>query len=300
MIKLSTKVDAAVLPVQITPEDKLMVLGSCFADNIGSKLAEGEFDVCVNPFGTLYNPVSIANAVARLGAAAKGLAEEGGSCDGGRGCQAAFGPEDCVEMGAGAGLICSWWHHTRFARPTAEEFLENANASLLEAAAFWKDCNKVIITLGTAMVWKLLASGEVVANCLKRPAAEFSHEMLSVAQAGAVLERILKANPGKEFIFTVSPIRHLGGGAHENTLSKATLQLALQQIGGSAYFPAYEIQLDELRDYRFYADDLVHPAPAAIEIIWERFLEAAVPAAWHERIRQNEKAARRSAHRPIR
>ncbi len=282
MIKLSTKVDAAVLPVQITPEDKLMVLGSCFADNIGSKLAEGGFDVCVNPFGTLYNPVSIANAVARLGA------------------EAAFGPEDCVEMGAGAGLICSWWHHTRFARPTAEEFVENANASLLEAAAFWKDCNKVIITLGTAMVWKLLASGEVVANCLKRPAAEFSHEMLSVAQAGAVLERIVKANPGKEFIFTVSPIRHLGGGAHENTLSKATLQLALQQIGGSAYFPAYEILLDELRDYRFYADDLVHPAPAAIEIIWERFLEAAVPAAWHERIRQNEKAARRSAHRPIR
>lgn len=282
MIKLSTKVDAAVLPVQITPEDKVMVLGSCFADNIGSKLADGGFDVCVNPFGTLYNPVSIANAVARLGA------------------EAAFGPEDCVEMGAGAGLICSWWHHTRFARPTAEEFLENANASLLEAAAFWKDCNKVIITLGTAMVWKLLASGEVVANCLKRPAAEFSHEMLSVSQAGAVLERILKANPDKKFIFTVSPIRHLGGGAHENTLSKATLQLALQHIGGSAYFPAYEILLDELRDYRFYADDLVHPAPAAIEIIWERFLEAAVPAVWHERIRQNEKAARRSAHHPIR
>ena len=299
MIKLSTKVDAAVLPVQITPEDKLMVLGSCFADNIGSKLAEGGFDVCVNPFGTLYNPVSIANAVARLGA------------------EAAFGPEDCVEMGAGAGLICSWWHHTRFARPTAEEFLENANASLAEAAAFWKGCNKVIITLGTAMVWKLLASGEVVANCLKRPAAEFSHEMLSVAQAGAVLERIVKANPGKEFIFTVSPIRHLGGGAHENTLSKATLQLALQHAAGGAapadgsaaapatsgrcaYFPAYEILLDELRDYRFYADDLVHPAPAAIEIIWERFLEAAVPAVWHERIRQNEKAARRSAHRPIR
>ena len=320
MIKLSTKVDVAALPVQICPEDRVMVLGSCFADNIGAKLADGGFNVCVNPFGTLYNPVSIANAVARLGAAAKGFDADGESGS----CPAAFGPEDCVEMGAGAGLICSWWHHTRFARPTADEFLEVANASLAEAAAFWKDCNKVIISLGTAMVWKLLSSGEVVANCLKRPDAEFSHEMLSVAQAGAVLQRILKANPGKEFIFTVSPIRHLGNGAHENTLSKATLQLALQRIcapaaplggqdaweagpetwpakgGRISYFPAYEILLDELRDYRFYADDLVHPAPAAIEIIWERFLEAAVPAAWHERIRQNEKAARRSAHRPIR
>ena len=279
MLKLATQVENKALSVQISPDDKIMVLGSCFADNIGEKLAAGGFDVCVNPFGTLYNPVSVANSIARLGAGAE------------------FGPADCVEMGAGAGLICSWWHHTRFARPTAEEFLANANAALNSAAGFWKSCNKVIITLGTAMVWKLVGSGEVVSNCLKRPSAEFSHEMLSVAQVGAVLQRIVKANPGKEFIFTVSPIRHLGEGAHLNTVSKATLHLALKELD-VAYFPAYEIVLDELRDYRFYSDDLVHPSAAAIEIIWERFLEAAVPARFHEQIRLNEKAARRTAHRP--
>ena len=280
MLKLATQVENKALSVQISPDDKIMVLGSCFADNIGEKLAAGGFDVCVNPFGTLYNPVSVANSIARLGAGAE------------------FGPADCVEMGAGAGLICSWWHHTRFARPTAEEFLANANAALNSAAGFWKSCNKVIITLGTAMVWKLVGSGEVVSNCLKRPSAEFSHEMLSVAQVGAVLQRIVKANPGKEFIFTVSPIRHLGEGAHLNTLSKSTLHIALKEMD-VAYFPAYEIMLDELRDYRFYAEDLVHPSPTAVELIWQRFLDAAVPARYHEQIRAAEKATRIASHRSI-
>ena len=285
MLKLVTLVETAALPVQICPEDRIMVLGSCFADSIGEKLVTGGFDVCVNPFGTLYNPVSVANSIARLGAGAE------------------FGPEDCVQMGAGAGLVCSWWHHTRFARPSAEEFLADANASFRQAAEFWKSCNKVIITLGTAMVWKLESNGEVVSNCLKRPAAEFSHEMLSIAQTAAVLQRLVKANPGKEFIFTVSPIRHLGEGAHLNTLSKATLHLALQQIGNDghlAYFPAYEIVLDELRDYRFYAEDLVHPSPTAVELIWQRFLDAAVPRQYHEAIHNAEKAARRAAHRSLR
>ncbi|MBO4595520.1 MAG: GSCFA domain-containing protein [Bacteroidales bacterium] len=286
MLKLVTQVDAGLLPVQICPEDRIMVLGSCFADSIGAKLQAGGFDVCVNPFGTLYNPVSVANSLARLGA------------------DASFGPEDCVEMGAGAGLICSWWHHTRFAKPTAEEFLAEANAALHSAAEFWKGCNKVLITLGTAMVWKLAGSGEVVSNCLKRPAAEFSHEMLGVAQTAAILERMVAANPGKEFIFTVSPIRHLGEGAHRNTLSKSTLHLALQEIADRVgndvgYFPAYEIVLDELRDYRFYADDLVHPSATAVELIWQRFLDAAVPARWHEQIRAAEKASRIASHRSI-
>ena len=130
-------------------------------------------------------------------------------------------------MGAGAGRVCSFSHHTSFAKPTAEEFLSGANASLSEAAAFWKSANKVLITLGTAQVWKLVESGEVVSNCLKRPAAEFSHEMLGVQQVSLLLQMLIQNNPDKEFIFTVSPIRHLGEGVHVNTLSKATLQLAL-------------------------------------------------------------------------
>ena len=281
MIKLSTPVLSPALPVQISLSDRITVLGSCFADSIGRRLSAAGFDVCVNPFGTLYNPVSICNSVARLGSALP------------------FTEADCVEMGAGAGLVCSFAHHTSFARPSSEEFLSAANASLKEAAEFWKGSNKVLVTLGTAMVWKRTDSGEVVTNCLKRPSEEFSHEMLGLEQTTALLQMLLRSNPDKEFIFTVSPIRHLGDGAHLNTISKATLQLAVQR-SGACYFPAYEILLDELRDYRFYADDLCHPSSLAEEIIWQRFLGSAVVPGDISQAALNEKAARQKAHRSIR
>lgn len=280
MIKIYTPVSVNSLPVQFSLDDKITVLGSCFADSMGARLAAAGFSVCVNPFGTLYNPVSVYNSAARL---------SGG---------VPFTEKDCVEMGAGAGLVCSFSHHTSFAKPTAEEFLRGANASLAEASAFWKDSDKVIVTLGTAMVWKLAESGEVVSNCLKRPAAEFSHEMLSTEQVSAMLSLLVRANPGKEFLFTVSPIRHMSGGAQLNTLSKSTLHLALARLD-LPYFPAYEILLDELRDYRFYAEDLCHPSKLAEDIIWERFLESAVPERELPRIRLNEKASRAAAHRPL-
>lgn len=287
MIKLSTPVLMPQLPVQLSLADRIMVLGSCFADSMGSRLSAAGFDVCVNPFGTLYNPVSICNSVARLASGRP------------------FAATDCVEMGAGAGLVCSWSHHTSFARPTAEEFLSVANSALEEAAAFWKTANKVLITLGSAMVWKLVEGGEVVSNCLKRPSAEFSHEMLGVQQIAVLLKMLVEGNPGKEFIFTVSPIRHLGDGAHANTLSKATLHLALARVmeqlsGAACYFPAYEILLDELRDYRYFAEDLVHPSRVAEDIIWERFVAAAVVSGDQSQTALNEKAARQSAHRPLR
>lgn len=281
MIKLSTPVLMPQLPVQFSLADRIMVLGSCFADSMGSRLSAAGFNVCVNPFGTLYNPVSICNSVARLASGRP------------------FAATDCVEMGAGAELVCSWSHHTSFARPTPEEFLSVANSALEEASAFWKTANKVLITLGTAMVWKLVSSGDVVSNCLKRPAAEFSHEMLGVQQVGMLLQMLVANNPDKEFIFTVSPIRHLGDGAHANTLSKATLHLALGRLP-VCYFPAYEILLDELRDYRYFAEDLVHPSRVAEDIIWERFVAAAVVPGDQSQIALNEKAARQSAHRPIR
>lgn len=281
MIKLSTPVITTSLPVQLSLGDSIMVLGSCFADSIGSRLSAAGFNVCVNPFGTLYNPVSICNSVARLASGQP------------------FTAANCVEMGAGAGLVCSWSHHTSFARPTAEEFLQHANDSLAKASEFWKSANKVLITLGTAMVWKLVSSGDVVSNCLKRPAAEFSHEMLGVQQVGMLLQMLVEGNPDKEFIFTVSPIRHLGDGAHANTLSKATLHLALGRLP-VCYFPAYEILLDELRDYRYFAEDLVHPSKLAEDIIWERFVAAAVVPGDRSQLALNEKAARHSAHRPLR
>ena len=241
----------------MTKDDKISILGSCFANSIGERLIADGFDVCLNPFGTLYNPISIANSIARLDSAIP------------------FRPEECVEMGANAGKICSWWHHTSFARVDAQDFLSNANASLAKASAAWRESNVAIITLGTARVWKLVSNGEVVSNCLKRPSREFSHEMLSVGQVSAVLGSIVRKHPEKEFIFTVSPIRHMGEGAHLNPISKATLHVALESVLGdrASYFPAYEILIDELRDYRYYAADGSHPSEEAVGIICERFMQ---------------------------
>lgn len=272
-MNLSTAVSTADFTGSVSLEDKIMILGSCFADNIGAKMADAGFDVCINPFGTLYNPASVWNAVARLDSAEP------------------FTEEECEPMGAGAGLICSFSHHTSFARPTAAEFLDNANSRLAQASVFWKECNKLIITFGTAMVWR--HGGEVVSNCLKRPGNEFTHEMLDLAEIMDCIGCI--ESMGKECIFTVSPIRHLSQGAHINTLSKSLLHIALSD-SGAVYFPAYEILLDELRDYRFFAEDMCHPSSTAIQYIWERFVGSAVPENERVRLLENEKASRRQKH----
>lgn len=254
------------MEASVSHNDKVMLLGSCFADEIGKKMLSAGFDAMINPFGPLYNPASIAASAARL--------------DSGQ----AFTNDDCIEMGAGAGKICSFSHYTKFARQTAEEFLQNANNSLAEASEFWHSCNKVIITLGTAYVWEHKDFG-IVSNCLKRNNKEFRHYRLGVEQCAGLLADIIEKHPDKEFIFTVSPIRHLSQGAHENTLSKATLHLAIEQAfakitnsgqgscPNAVYFPAWEIMMDELRDYSFYAEDKMHPNDTAVETIWKRFID---------------------------
>ena len=280
-MKLFTRVEPGTSTVEISYNDNVFVLGSCFADSVGMRLLNSGFNVCVNPFGTLYNPLSIAKAIDRL--------------DSGK----PFTKDECVRMGAGADLVCSFSHHTSFARADEADFLTGANASLQEAALRWKTCNKVIISLGT--VWCYFHDGEVVSNCLKRPQAEFERKALSLAQTSAALRGIIESNPGKEFIFTVSPIRHLADGAHANQLSKSTLLLAVQDVlgPGREYFPAYEIIMDELRDYRFYAEDLSHPSHVAEEYIWENFISFAVPEDQRARITENLKAWKRSQHRPL-
>ena len=285
-MKLQTLVPILPLPVTLSLQDKVTVLGSCFADAVGSRLAEWGWDASVNPFGTLFNPVSVCNSAARLDSGIP------------------FTEADCVEMGAGAGRIGSFSHHTSFARPTSEAFLANANAVLEVASARWKASNRVLITLGTAWVYRHKESGEVVANCLKRPAGEFSRECLSVPQVTALLTSLVKRHAEKSFIFTVSPIRHLQDGAHANQLSKATLLLALEAVCAAfpertAYFPAYEIVLDELRDYRFYAEDMLHPSAQAEDYIFERFIDAVLPPAQRSDLEARRKALLASRHRPL-
>lgn len=286
MMKWQTPVAEGKCPVPLRAGDEIMVLGSCFADETGRRLAECGLDVCVNPFGTLYNPVSVCNSISRLQ------------------CGVPFTRDDCVEMGAGAGLVCSFSHHTSFARPTPEAFLEHANAALETASARWKSASKVLITLGTAWCWRHLPEGEIVSNCLKRPAGEFSRERLTVPQTAALLKSLVQRYPDKFFVFTVSPIRHLSDGAHGNQVSKSILLLALEEVCAAfpdrtVYFPAYEILLDELRDYRFYAEDMVHPSLQAAEYVFGKFLSFAFPDEERSRLEERRKAFKGSQHRPM-
>ena len=286
MLKLQTPVETCKSKVSISQNDRIFILGSCFADNIGQKMADLGFDACVNPFGTIYNPVSVSNCIARL---SSGIP---------------FSKDECVPMGAGAGLVCSFSHHTSFARRTEEEFLKVANASLEEASRRWNAATKVIITLGTAWIYEYSRTGETVSNCLKIDAKEFTRRRLSVRETSLPLMNMLARHPDKEFIFTVSPIRHLKDGAHGNQLSKGTLLLALEEVMAKFpercdYFPAYEIVLDELRDYRFYAPDMIHPSAQAVDYIWSRFVDFAVPKQEFGELKKGRQEWLRAQHRPI-
>lgn len=277
-MKLQTPVADSPCKVGISYKDRILMLGSCFSDNIGKQLSDFGFDVSVNPFGTLYNPESILSAVRRL------LSRE------------QFTQEDCEEIGAGDMRTCSFSHHTSHARATREEFLSDANLSLEEAADFFKDCNKIIITLGTSWCYRHIERDMIVSNCLKHPAREYTREFLAADRTAAILHEIMsicnssKGIRPKEFIFTVSPIRHFKDGAHGNQISKASLLLGIETAVQAAeaaglpsadYFPAYEIMMDELRDYRFYAEDMCHPTRQAVDYIRERFLNWALPQEEH-------------------
>ena len=281
MLKLFTEVPVPDFSRKIGFDEEVMVLGSCFADSMGERLLREGYNALVNPFGTLYNPYSIEAAIRRLDSGTP------------------FRAEDCVEMGSGAGNICSFSHHTSFARKTAGEFLENANERLLEASRFWKETSAVIVNYDTAFVWSRDALP--VANCLKRPAGEFTRRRITVEECARLCSALTAGHPDKHFIFSISPIRHPGAdGAHESTLSKATLQLALDEVLRQApnaeYFPSYEILMDELRDYRFYAADLLHPSETAMDLIWEKFCTAALHPEDEQRRKENEKQWRRSQH----
>lgn len=285
-LKLQTPVETGRSKVGVSLNDKIVILGSCFADNMGQKMVDLGFDVCLNPFGTLYNPVSVCNSVARL---TSGIP---------------FSKDECVQMGAGAGLVCSFSHHTSFARRTEDEFLQVANASLKEASLRWKAASKVIITLGTAWIYEYLRSGETVSNCLKIDAKEFSRRRLSVRETATLLMNMIARHPEKEFMFTVSPIRHFKDGAHGNQISKSTLLLALDEVLAKfpercEYFPAYEIVLDELRDYRFYAADMIHPSDQAVDYLWSRFVRFAIPESELPALDARRRELLRAQHRPI-
>ena len=254
----STKVNIPISSCKIRHEDNTLVRGSCFSENMGRKLVENFFSVVVNPFGVLYNPVSIYNSLNFL-------------LDGKR-----FSEKDLFYDGS---LWYSFSHSTLFSDPDMNRCLENINSALDKAEAFLSQPRFLIITFGTAWVFQNRETESVVSNCHKLPATQFVRYRLSVEEIKLsyieLIEKISARYPEMKIIFTVSPIRHWKDGAHENNVSKSVLLLAIDELQKRfdqvSYFPAYEILMDELRDYRYYADDMLHPSALAASYIWERF-----------------------------
>ena len=279
-MKLTTPVTIEPLVRRLGFDSRFLFVGSCFADSVGALIMESGFSVMLNPFGVLYNPASISQSFHRMES------------------REPFTDADVI---CSEGRYTSFWHHSRFSRPSAQEFLENANAALLEAADAFAKADVCVVTLGTSWVFRHIARDMIVSNCHKIVASEFRRERLSVDQSAELLASVVERYPHKLWIFTVSPIRHMADGAHGNQISKASLLLAVERLRerypNVTYFPAYEIMMDELRDYRFYEENMTHPSHLAVEYIFDCFRQFAIDPACENAIAANRKAARAAGHR---
>ena len=287
MIDYCTRIDIPKSVFGLTYKDRLMFLGSCFAELTGLKMEEHGWDVCINPFGVLYNPFSIAS-----------------------GCYRLLKPEPFVkgDLFEHDGLVHSFMHHIQFSDQSVEAVLAKMNGSLSAAASYFSTMTCLVVTFGTAYVYRLKSDGRTVANCHKLPAERFDRELLTVNQIvdewSVLLDTVLSLNTSLKVIFTVSPIRHWKEGAHGNQISKSILLLAVQALvekydARCSYFPAYELMMDELRDYRFYADDLLHPSKAAVDYIWERFCDTYMGVDVQDDLKAFEAILRDVLHRPF-
>ncbi len=287
-IKLTTEVATPKARFGIGYDDAMLLVGSCFTENMGARLSDLGFKVNVNPLGIMYNPLSMADALSR--------------CLDGR----TIGEGDLVERD---GLWHSWLHHGCFSHADKDGCLHACNQAIEEAHDFLETCNTVILTFGSGWHYRLKSDGRVVANCHKVPAATFEKRLATVEESLGVwnplMERLLEG--GRRVVLTISPVRHQAYGAHGNQLGKAVLLLMVEELmrnfeskGCLEYFPSYEIVVDELRDYRFYADDMAHPSSMAEEIVWRRFQNVF----FDDKTKMKSEAAydelRRKAHRPLR
>ena len=315
-----TKIDIPAADWQIDYNSRLAFFGSCFADNISAQFASRKFNVLANPFGTVYNPLS---AAMQIKAIANGKI---------------FGESDVFQdmrlgVSESRNEIRGPWHcwnaHGSLSGATREECIAKLNAATQEAREFLQKADVVFITLGTAFVYFLRGNGVAVSNCHRQNPNLFIRKMISVDHAAEALKSIVRdllklkndriippsvrndeQGKNREFhiVFTVSPLRHLSDGAHENTLSKATLQLAIEKVIREivtesattiSYFPSYEIVMDELRDYRFYDDDMIHLSKTAESYIFERMAEMYCSEKTREDIRKVEKFMKMANHRIV-
>lgn len=258
-MKLQTFVDIPKSSFDISHHSKMLLLGSCFSENMGTKLVEHKFDVHINPFGIMYNPLSIYKGISRL-------------LD-----KLPFKQQEFIHHN---GMYHSFMHHGSFSARSRDEAMQKVNDAFISAYNQLKDADVLLITFGTSYVYRWKETDEVVSNCHKIPSDKFSGKMLSVEEITLkwinLIHRIMEVNRQMKIVFTVSPIRHFKDGAHQNQLSKATLHLSVDKLMSEFpcnvfYFPAFEIVMDQLRDYRFYTDDMLHPTTLTQNYIWKRF-----------------------------
>lgn len=256
-----TLIEIGESPVKMGYQDPVLMLGSCFTEHIGHRLRAHKFPLVVNPFGVIYNPVSVLNSLENIIVNRRYTNHE---------------------LEKNDGLWISFDHHGRFSHPDADQAISMINKELASAHMLLPASRFLFITFGTAWAYRRKKDGKIVANCHKRPSCEFDRLLLDAPGITglwkAMLARLQKNHPGLKIIFTVSPVRHLKDGATGNQLSKARLICAIHELvaehENTGYFPAYELMMDELRDYRFYADDMVHPSTLAQEHIFNRFCES--------------------------
>jgi hypothetical protein len=264
----------------------LIMMGSCFSEYIGDKLSAAKFHLDNNPFGVVYNPLSVKNGLDRL---------------------IDNHPYSAEELEKHGDVWDSFDHHSRFSDPDKDSCLQKINKRFQESSQNLRSAHVLFLTFGTSYVYKLRSSGKVVANCHKVAASEFERERISAAEIvkeyDDLLKKLWKLNPEIKVVFTVSPVRHWKDGAHNNQLSKATLLLAIDEIcqkhERASYFPSYEIVMDELRDYRFFEEDMLHPNKIAVNYIWDKLRESFMQTETMAIMKEIEKITQATKHRPF-
>ena len=286
-MKLQSEVALPEYPFRLDHLSPILMMGSCFTENVGQLLDKYLFPVNVNPFGVSYNPLSVKKGLEAL------IHKE------------AYESDDLYQHND---LWLSFDHDTGYSSIQQSEALEKINKDFREAKEMLKRAGTLFITWGTAWIYRFNPSGEVVCNCHKIPASQFTRAKLTTREIIREYEDFLPTlfdyNPKLRIVFTVSPVRHWKDGAHGNQLSKATLLLAGEAIRESFpeqffYFPSYEIVMDELRDYRFYADDLLHISKQATNYIWERFVQVLLSEDSRKIIGELEPLLKMLGHRPL-
>lgn len=275
-----------VFPFTLSYADHFLGIGSCFVEQIAQRLLQRKFSCVYNPLGIAFNPYSVALGLQRT---LKPLE---------------YQTKDLIQH---QGLWHSFDHHGSFSATHAALALFNIQEALKRAQTQWQQATTLFLTLGTASVWEYMQEKRIVANCHKLPGAQFQRRRMGVAEIvevmGPVLQACFEQKPQIKVILTVSPVRYLREGIIENTRSKATLLLACetlcQQFEQVHYFPAYELVMDDLRDYRFYAEDLAHPNTQATDYIWTYFKQAFFDSGTQAQLAELEKLHQAQLHRPI-